>query len=132
MGEWQATVEVKLMELRARVSELDELQQQQLGVLALKDKELAARPASRAGFWTWLAAAFAVLMTNAWWLGGRSGKASHSSGGHHGPAGKYGAVDPDEVDGKEHKKTTETDYIVPVPTPRHPNNARTPERDTEG
>src|SRR3546814_3847604 len=66
-GESQATHDVELMDLRARVSELDELQQQQQALLALKDKELAARPASRAGFWPWLAAAFAVLMPIAWW-----------------------------------------------------------------
>src|SRR3546814_2486012 len=41
-GESQATHDVELMDLRARVSELDELQQQQQALLALKDKELAA------------------------------------------------------------------------------------------
>src|SRR3546814_11386508 len=79
-GESQATHDAELMDLRARVSELDELKQQQQALLALKDKELAARPASSAGFWPWLAAAFAVLMGIAWGLGGGSGKADRKRG----------------------------------------------------
>src|SRR3546814_16991450 len=86
-GESQATHDVELMDLRARVAELDELQQQLQALLALKDKELAARPASRAGFCPWLAAAFAVLMPIVWWLGGSCGKAGNASGGNHGPSG---------------------------------------------
>src|SRR3546814_18674109 len=54
-----------------------------------------------------ISAAFAVLMPIAWWLGGRRGKAGHSSGGHHGPAGMSAAGDRDEVDGKEPMQTTE-------------------------
>src|SRR3546814_10864260 len=80
----------------------------------------SARPASRAGFWPWLAAAFAVLMPIAWWLGGRRGKAGHSSGGHHGPAGMSAAGDPDEVDGKEPMQTTEPESSVPVSPAWHP------------
>src|SRR3546814_18627035 len=113
------------MDLRARVSERDELQRQQQALLAWKDKELAGRPASRAGFWPWLAAAFAVLMPIAWWLGGRRGKACHSSGGHHDPAGMSAAGDRDEVDGKEHMQKTEPESSVPVSPAWHPTMRQT-------
>ena len=79
--------DAEVMELRARVSELDALQRRQQALLALKDEELAARPTDRAGAWPWLAAAFAVLMPAAWWLGRRGGRPGRSSTGNRDSSG---------------------------------------------
>src|SRR5690606_28891134 len=94
------------VELRARVSELDELQRQQQTLLALKDEELAARPAGRAGVWPWLAGAFAVLMPVAWWMGRRGGGPAPSRAGGHGVADVSVARD-GEVDGGEPMQAVE-------------------------
>src|SRR3546814_10513376 len=64
-------------------------------------------------------------MPIAWWVGGRRGKAGHSSGGHHGPAGMSAAGDPDEVDGKEPMQTTEPESSVPVSPAWHPTMRKT-------
>lgn len=70
-AESQAMRSAELRELRARIAELDQLQREQQALLSLKDAELAARPAERVAAWPWLAAAFAVLLPLAWWLGRR-------------------------------------------------------------
>src|SRR3546814_3015978 len=64
-------------------------------------------------------------MPIAWGLGGRRGKAGHSSGGHHGPAGMSAAGDRDEVDGKEPMQTTEPESSVPVSPAWHPTMRKT-------
>src|SRR3546814_14362132 len=64
-------------------------------------------------------------MPIAWWLGGRRGKAGHSSAGHHGPAGMSAAGDRDEVDGKETMQTTEPESSVPVSPAWHPTMRKT-------
>ena len=63
----RASSEAEMLELKARVMELDKLQRQQQALLALKDKELAARPASRFVFWPWVLVALAVLPLVVWW-----------------------------------------------------------------
>src|SRR5690606_34403344 len=86
-GESRVARDAEVMELRARVSELDALQRRQQALLALKDEELAARPTDRAGAWPWLAAAFAVLMPVAWWMGRRDGRPGRSSTGNRDSSG---------------------------------------------
>jgi pilus assembly protein FimV len=124
-GESRVARDAELMELRARVSELDELQQQQQALLALRNKELAARPASRAGAWPWLAAAFAVLMPVAWWLGRRGKRTGHSSGGHRGQAGVSADAGWDDVDETEPTQTIESESPTSTSPAWHPTMRKT-------
>lgn len=58
--------DAQLKVLQARVAELERLQQRQQQLIALKDSELAARPASRAA-WPWWLAALVLLPLSTWW-----------------------------------------------------------------
>jgi pilus assembly protein FimV len=67
--EASASLEAEVLELKARVEALDKLQRQQQALIALKEKELAARPATTSGMsWGWLLAALVLLPFSTWWL----------------------------------------------------------------
>ncbi|MFC3715216.1 FimV family protein [Luteimonas soli] len=123
-GEPQTARDAEIMELRARVSELDQLQQQQQALLALKNKELAARPASRAGAWPWLATAFAMLMPIAWWLGRRGRGPGLPRAGDHGAPGVSAAGD-EEVNGNEPVPVDEPGSAAPASPAWHSTARRT-------
>jgi pilus assembly protein FimV len=81
--ESSASRSAELEELRTRVAELDQLHREQQELLAIRDAELAARPASRAMPWPWLAAIVTLLLPLAWWLGRRGRRVATSSATGH-------------------------------------------------
>lgn len=80
-GAAQVARDAQIMELRARVSELDELRRQHQALLALRNEQLPTPRAAGAGIWPWLAAALAVVMPVAWGLGWRSGRVAGADDG---------------------------------------------------
>lgn len=65
--ETDALRDAQLHELQARVAELEQLQQQQQRLIALKNSELAARPAGQTASWPWWLVALVVLPLSTWW-----------------------------------------------------------------
>lgn len=119
-GEAQAARDAELIELRTRVSELDELQRQQHALLALRNEQLATPPAAAGRIWPWLAAAFAVLMPIAWWLGRRGGQIGSPLGDHRGQAGADTGHDGAQVDGNGPMQTTGPGQVAPALPAWHP------------
>ena len=108
-GAAQAARDAEIMELRARVSELDALQRQHQALLALGNGQWAAPRADGAGIWPWLAAILAVMMPIAWGLGRRFGRAA-------------AAPDDDgaQADENEPMQTTGPELVAPASPAWHP------------
>ena len=97
-----ATRDAELQELRERVGELEELQQQQQSLIAMKDSDLAAaqqrlaeagkRDDGASFGWLWLGLALLVLGAAGWWLSRRRKPLPPAPGRGFGPEGLAAAM----------------------------------------